>query len=176
MIRASHRDALESADRIDMPRASRFPIELTREEREAFWGKVEFAPHTAPHEHWIWTGRVDDSGYGIVKIRGRSLRAHRIAWTLERGPIPVDLTLDHVCRNARCVNPSHLEAVTSKENILRGESPTAVNARKSHCQRGHALTPDNLVKHAPGSARARSRDCLECLRQKTADRRMQAAK
>ena len=76
-----------------------------------------------------------------------------------RGPIPEGLTLDHLCRVRACVNPAHLEPVTLRENTLRSPSaPTAINARKTECLRGHAFTPENTWVH-----RSR-RCCRECKR------------
>jgi len=62
--------------------------------------------------------------------------AHRAVYESERGPIPEGMTLDHLCRNRGCVNPDHLEPVTNRENILRGVSPSAVHAAKTHCRCG----------------------------------------
>lgn len=72
---------------------------------------------------WEWTGRVED-GYGRVPTSGsRYVRAHRAAYEIWTGPIPKELEIDHVCRNRRCFNPDHLEAVTHKENVRRGALP-----------------------------------------------------
>ena len=83
--------------------------------------------------------------------------AHRVAYEKAYGPIPEGLVIDHLCRNGLCVNPEHLEAVTRKENILRGEGACAQNARKTHCKRGHELIPENLIERSDGR-----RDCLLC--------------
>ena len=86
---------------------------------------------------------------------------HREAYILEFGPIPDDLVIDHKCRFTLCVNPYHLEPVTQAENVLRGESIMANNARKTHCSKGHALTDDNvrLVQQKSGNF---ARQCILC--------------
>lgn len=98
-----------------------------------FWLNV--APGRADDECWLWEGVLDKDGYGLL----RNLRAHRVAYELERGPIPPGLDLDHLCRSRACVNPAHLEPVTNRVNSLRGAGATAVNVRKTHCVRGHEL-------------------------------------
>ncbi len=54
-----------------------------------------------------------------------------------------------------CINPEHLEAVTQKENILRGIGAPAVNARKTHCPRGHPFDGDNLYVKPNGDRQCR---------------------
>jgi hypothetical protein len=93
---------------------------------------------------WEWLGGKDGKGYGISTNKGRTARAHRHLYGLLFGPVPKHLVLDHLCRNRICVNPTHLEVVTHKQNILRGLGVTAANARKTHCIHGHPLSGDNL--------------------------------
>lgn len=88
---------------------------------------------------WIWMGTVTGGGYGGIAIHRKKVPAHRLAWELFRGPIPEGLEIDHLCRVRACVNPDHLEPVTSQINCLRGVSPLAANAKKTHCPRGHEL-------------------------------------
>lgn len=71
--------------------------------------------------------------------------AHRFAYERLVGLIPEGLQLDHLCRVPYCVNPAHLEPVTSRENTMRGLNFAAVNAKKTHCLRGHLLSGDNLM-------------------------------
>ena len=113
---------------------------------------------TGCHE---WRGQIDRGGYG----RYNAESAHRLAWKMHAGQIPEGLELDHLCRVRRCVNPLHLEAVTQRENILRGRSnPVAVNARKTHCPQGHPLVKGNLYFNAG----TKHRTCRKC---KCADQR-----
>ena len=93
----------------------------------------------------IWRGTIGHDGYGRLSgERGRSIQVHRYAYECFVGPIPASLTLDHLCRNRACCNPAHLEAVTHKTNILRGEGGGAINARRTHCKHGHPLAGENL--------------------------------
>jgi hypothetical protein len=119
-----------------------------------FWTKVRF---TEPC--WLWTGSRNWGGYGQFRLHQRLLLAHRWAYEFCVGPIPEGLTLDHLCRVHNCVNPEHLEAVTHRENVLRGTGPTALNAARTHCVNGHAFTPDNLYPLATGHRR-----CAACRR------------
>lgn len=111
---------------------------------------------------WMWTGKPNGNGYGVMAVNGRGHQAHRLSYELFVGPIPDGLQLDHLCRNRACVNPAHLEPVTLQENVRRGEL-----ARRKVCKHGHELTPDNLVA---GSFRK----CKACLNARC--RRRHAAK
>jgi len=142
-----------------MPRANSIPIYLNIVQQNRFWSNVNgIGPELTC---WLWSGRVDGFGYGHFKSQGHSLKAHRVAWVLKRGAIPEGLTLDHLCRNPRCVNPAHLELVSNKENILRGESFSAVNAAKTHCKRGHELSGENIWRRINGK-----RDCKLCAQER----------
>ena len=112
---------------------------------------------------WRWLGRKSDKGYGSFHLRGRNYVAHRISYTHFKGAITPGLTIDHVCRNKECTNPSHLRELTNKQNILAGTGVTANNARKTHCPKGHPYSGKNLmVKQYANSMPVRR--CLECQR------------
>lgn len=109
-----------------------------------------------------WIASENGVGYGVLSINrtGGKVLAHRFSYEHHYGPIPDGLTIDHLCRNTRCVNPDHLEAVTVWTNTSRGNAPTAVNAAKTHCIRGHELVGDNL-RIIPRSG---WRECRTCRR------------
>ncbi|MFJ4777405.1 HNH endonuclease signature motif containing protein [Streptomyces sp. NPDC088762] len=94
-------------------------------------------------------------GYRTVKLEtGQKRYTHRIMYEQAKGPIPEGLQIDHLCRNRACANPEHLEAVTQKENILRGTGPSAQQARQTHCLNGHPFDEVNTyVYKASGNAR-----------------------
>ena len=54
--------------------------------------------------------------YQAVTIQGKGYLSHRVTYTICYGPIPFGMVIDHMCRNPRCINPRHLQAVTQREN------------------------------------------------------------
>lgn len=92
---------------------------------------------------WVWKNPLDN-GYGRFWIGTKTGLAHRISYQILVGDIPTGKQIDHLCRNRSCVNPSHLEPVDIKTNVLRGEGLSAMNARKTHCKRNHPLSGNNL--------------------------------
>ena len=86
-------------------------------------------------ECWDWIGARSNKGYGYFNAGEKRVRAHRFSYELYNGPISKVMTIDHLCRNRGCVNPTHLEVVTLQENISRGNSMRTY--RKTHCPAGH---------------------------------------
>lgn len=94
---------------------------------------------------WLWMAALTVKGYGEVSFEGRPHPAHRIVYQHLVGPIPDGQVLDHLCRVRRCVNPAHLEPVTNRENLRRGDHGNQYsNEARTHCGRGHHLTADNV--------------------------------
>jgi len=78
---------------------------------------------------WEWQGALTPDGYGHVAWLDISQLAHRCSYTLLVGPIPEGLQIDHMCRNRKCVNPDHLQAVTAELNLENKDPQTARGPR-----------------------------------------------
>lgn len=114
---------------------------------------------------WEWIGSRNDDGYGIAWTDGRTQSAHRAIWSLFVGPIGEGMTLDHLCRFRCCVNPTHLEEVSSPENGAR-----ALDVRfpgTPHGRKGAPAETATLLEDAAAafgrSARLPVRDLIEAL-------------
>ena len=115
-----------------------------------FFRKVQITAHC-----WFWKSYGHPDGYGVFRFNGEKWYAHRFVYLRLVGPIPKDKELDHLCREPSCVNPQHLEAVTHKENMLRGIS--GIRAAKKYCIHGHKFTKANTYIRTNGC-----RDCRLC--------------
>ena len=116
-----------------------------------------------PDGCWTWRGHANENGYGALYSNTYSvLLAHRLALHIAKRPVPEELVVDHLCRNTLCVNPRHLEPVTSRENILRGVGMGARNARKTHCVNGHEFTTANTRIYTPQRSGNPTRICRKC--------------
>lgn len=115
-----------------------------------------------PDACWPWLGGLDRKGYGIFYTSARtSVMAHRAAWAVSNGREPDEsLVTDHLCRNHGCVNPQHLELVTNRENVLRGEA----RALKETCAKGHPWVEGSFgwAKRKGDTPR---RYCIPCQRE-----------
>ena len=120
---------------------------------ERFWSKVD---KNGPNGCWLWTASTLGGGYGQFRQRAVQVSpyAHRVAYELLIGPIPEGLELDHLCRVRHCVNPTHLEAVTHQENMVRGAGVSGrlyagvyPSSRKTHCPRGHEYDEANTRRY-----------------------------
>lgn len=107
--------------------------------------RIEYEPMSGC---WLWVGQVTPAGYGKAKNRS----AHRSLYEIIKGPVADDLDLDHLCRVRSCVNPAHLEPVSTKENIRRGIRGVLT----THCPQGHPYDALN-TRYFRGYRR-----CREC--------------
>jgi len=105
---------------------------------------------------WQWTGAVDTHGYGQVKVAGRNILVHRLAYELWVGLIQNEI--HHTCENPLCFNPKHLRDQTKREHVHTHRWPDG------RCKRGHDVTkPENLIVRKNGTMKCRP---CERLRQK----------
>ena len=121
-----------------------------------FWPKVNKNGPIPRHRPslgrcWVWTASVAGGGYGKILGEGGQtahlLQAHHVLWVANHGPIPTGKELDHLCRNRQCVRDSHVEPVTRRINLLRGETIIARQAAQTSCIHGHAITDENTYHH-----------------------------
>lgn len=147
-------------------------------DRERMWSSM-IPEHIAKQiaiggedECWPWTGALrkgnlsDGGGYARTRIGGRGGRnvyIHRLVYEEAYGAIPEGLVIDHLCRTRECCNPAHLEAVTIKENNLRGNAPSIVLHRSGKCSNGHDL------KHSYVRRDGRRNGCPICAQGECSD-------
>jgi hypothetical protein len=131
---------------------------------DRFWALVNKEGPVPAHRPelgpcWIWAGSINvrRGGYGQFSLNGRTRKAHQVSYELGVGPLPQGTEPDHLCRVHACVNYGHLEAVTRRENFLRGEHRTAVSVRTGMCMSGeHEMTEANTIR------RRGKRECRAC--------------
>jgi hypothetical protein len=130
---------------------------------------------------WLWTGGLNNCGYGQVSFQGRTQAAHRVVWELLVGPIAKGLQLDHLCHMRLCVNPDHLEPVTKAENMrragvrngwIKGGKPTRKPkeahvvrpnvSTSTHCKHRHELAAVGIYTTVVSTTQQTVRVCLAC--------------
>lgn len=134
----------------------------------------------------MWTGGLSPSGYGRIKVAGKYLRVHRVAYELFVGPIPAGLIVMHTCDNPPCCNPAHLKPGTNAENSADmvakgrqrngpggargvGSRQNTPRALKTQCVHGHEYTAENTRRRRYNGTRY----CAECHRLRGRERAAQ---
>lgn len=123
-----------------------------------FWSKVEKADGDAC---WFWQGRPDGGGYGVFKVDGQVIRAHRVAWIFTNGPILNGLHVCHRCDVRRCVRPDHLFLGTNLENMadMRAKKRGRTSPKDGENHPCAKLTWEDVaairVAHASGEAQTK---------------------
>ena len=141
-----------------MPDLTNIPLHVV----ERFWSRVDKSG-----DCWLWTAGLDPSGYGRLRVDGLPRLVHRVSYVIARGPIPTGLTVDHLCFVRTCVNPDHLEAVTSEVNYRRAVESGRLarngdeHRRKTHCPREHPYDEVNTYITPRGG-----RSCRTCRRKR----------
>lgn len=131
-------------------------MKVTTEHR--FWNRVSLPDDDGC---MVWSGALQSKGYGQIKINKKMVFVHRYSYGLNVGPIPDGLVIDHLCRNRACVRPDHLEAVTGRENVMRGEGLAPSKAAQTSCANGHEFTEANTYRWKT------ERGCRECRKENT---------
>ena len=108
---------------------------------------------------WISNRARMSNGYTRMYHSGKLWLTHRLSYEAHRGPIPDGLVIDHLCRQRACINPDHLEPVTMRINLIRGEGFIGQQSRRTHCIHDHPLAGENLYVSPRGT-----RHCQTCRR------------
>ena len=117
---------------------------------------------------WLWLGTIVGRShkYPMFWNGTKVVKAHRWIYEQIKEKIPAGLVLDHKCRVTSCVNPEHLRCVTQRENVLCGEAPAALQAKRIACIHGHLFDSANTYFHPNGR-----RSCKTCRRAVDRNRR-----
>lgn len=148
------------------------PIDIPVDRHPVIADRVVLRSRLVPSGCWEWDAPTA-AGYGRMRLSGRHVAAHRVSYLCFVGPIPERMELDHLCRNRSCVNPRHLEPVTTAENTRRAAAvrpkvpvkprthPPRVTNWVSHCKYGHPYDEENTYIYGNGR-----RQCRACQRER----------
>lgn len=118
-------------------------------ESERFFLHVD---RRGPDDCWLWTGHVLRGGYGDAAFRGKTRRAHQIAFFLANGYCKtwepsekwMKWVIAHSCDVKLCCNSKHLRETSQKDNL----KDVFARGRKRN-----VLTPDQVheIRHLASS-------------------------
>lgn len=123
---------------------------------ERFHQSISPEPNTGC---WYWMNGCERTGYGQFCHSGKVWKAHRLSFAHYHRALEPGEVVHHKCEIPFCVNPDHLQATSQRDNVLLGNAPAAIQARQTHCMRGHELSGENLFVTTDGR-----RQCLDCSR------------
>ena len=115
---------------------------------------------------WISDRAAYGKGYTKMAYNGTIVGTHRVAYEVFVAPIPEGMQIDHLCRQRACCNPAHLEPVTCRDNLLRGDTVIAREVATTHCPRGHAYDEANTYVRPDGQSKRGCRACRNTQRQR----------
>lgn len=118
-------------------------FELSENERARFFSKIG-PPQTDGCQ--LWTRGKSSDGYGVIGLRGTILYCHRLAWAVERGPIPAGMRVLHTCDVRACVNPEHLFLGSQQSNLTDMARKERGTKSKKGLPFGANLTPSGRFK------------------------------
>lgn len=150
---------------------------LDEYDAERFWsnvdqrGGIQHADDPlskADGECWTWRGAESGSRYGWFRLAGKPFLPHRVAFVDAGGDLYDGAVVDHLCRNHRCVRPSHLEAISQAENVRRGR---VLLRNRETCRNGHPVTEANIiVRVMRGKNVDACRICVKASKRRTYER------
>ena len=91
-------------------------------------------------------GKRSAGGYGQVSVNGRLLLAHRVAWELAHGPIPVGMFVCHICDNPSCVNVDHLFLGSHTDNMRDAKLKGRLTGPRGSSNRWVKLTETDVLE------------------------------
>src|SRR6266705_2781153 len=108
---------------------------------------------------WEWTGCRHKDGYGLLRLNGKTRKAHRVSAHLFMGlDLNSEVQVMHRCDNPSCFNPEHLFLGTQLDNMKDCYSKGRGWQNKvTRCPKDHPLSGNNLRVNKRGE-----RICREC--------------